>query len=150
MKPILMVWANAPAAASASPDAAASATQFLDFIALPPLYCSNLLPGAVVDRVLEGRARLHQAPAQCPLVGMVETLARVGFGRRVQYARDLELLGVEQPSRFLDEVARMLARVRVDRIGGARLGAEHRSKRGPVEDRKSTRLNSSHMSISYA
>src|SRR5712692_3249957 len=133
MKPILMVWANAPAAASACPDAATRATRFLDFIVLSPLYCSNLLPGAVVDRVLEGRARLHQAPAQRPLVGMVETLAGVGLGRRVQDTRDLELLGVEQPSRLLDQVARVLAGILVDRIGRACPGAEHRSERRAVE-----------------
>src|SRR5204862_3730273 len=99
----------------------------------PPLYCSYLLPGAVVDRVLEGRARLHQAPAQGPLVGMVEAFAGVGLGRRVEDARNLEVFGLEQPSRLLDEVARVLARVAVDRIGGARLGAEHGGERGPVE-----------------
>src|SRR5437879_5264172 len=96
----------------------------------PPPYCSYLLPGAVVDRVLEGRARLHQAPAQGPLVGMVEAFAGVGLGRRVEDARNLEVFGLEQPSRLLDEVARVLARILVDRIGGARLGAEHRRERG--------------------
>src|SRR5256885_4130260 len=42
-------------------------------------------------------------------------LARVGLGRRVEDARDLEVLGLEQPSRLVDEVARMLAGVLVDR-----------------------------------
>src|SRR6267143_2737515 len=130
MKPILMVWANAPAAASASPSAAANAADFA-FLMFPPPKKS--LPGAVVDRVLEGRARLHQAPAHGPLVGVVEALARVGLRRRVEDARNLEVFGLEQPSRLLDEVARMLAGVLVDRIGGARLGAEHRGERGPVE-----------------
>src|SRR6266850_626326 len=134
MNPILTVWADAPAAASASPDAATSATQFLDFIVLPPLcIVRDLLPGAIVDRVLEGRARLHQAPAQSPLIGVVEALARVGLGRRVEYARNLEFPGVEQPARLLDQVARMLARIPVDRIGRARLRAEHRGERRAVE-----------------
>src|SRR6266705_2798299 len=106
---------------------------FLISLSPSSVYCSNLLPGAVVDRVLEGRPRLHQAPAQGPLVGVVEALARVGLGRRVEDARDLEVFGVEQPSRFLDEVARMLAGILVDRFGGARLGPEHRGKRSPVE-----------------
>src|SRR5437879_13592857 len=114
MKPILMVWANAPVATSASPSAAANAADFAFFIVPPP---RKLLPGPVVHGVLEGRARLHQAPAQGPLVGVIEALARVGLGRCVQYARDLELLGVEQAARFLDQVARVLARVAVDRIG---------------------------------
>src|SRR6267378_4141374 len=130
MKPILMVCANAPAAASASPSAAANAADFA-FLMFPPPEKS--LPGAVVDRVLERRAGLHQAPAHGPLVGVVEALARVGFGRRVEDARNLEVFGVEQLSRLLDQVARMLAGVLVDRIGGARLGAEHRGEGWPVE-----------------
>src|SRR5438093_10149201 len=125
MKPILMVCADALAATSATPSAAAIAASLRFFMSL--LLRKFLLPGAVVDRVLEGRARLHQAPAQGPLVGVIEALARVGLGRRVKDARDLEVLGVEQPSRLLDEVARMLAGVLVDGIGRARLGAEHRS-----------------------
>src|SRR6266446_1493866 len=100
MKPILMVWANAPAAASASPSAAANAADFALLMFPPP---KKSLPGAVVDRVLEGRARLHQAPAHGPLVGVVEALARVGLGRRVEDARNLEVFGLEQPSRLLDE-----------------------------------------------
>src|SRR5713101_4410959 len=134
MKPILMVWADAPAAASASPDAATSATQFLDFIVLPPLcIVRNLLPGAIVDRVLEGRPRLHQPPPQGPLVGVVEALAGIGLGRRVEDARNLEVFALEQPTRFLDEVARMLAGVLVDRIGRAGFGPEHGGERGAVE-----------------
>src|SRR5437764_12557090 len=105
MKPILMVWANAHAAASARHVAVAGATHFLDFIVPLLFYCSYLLPGAVVDRVLEGRARLHQAPAQGPLVGMVEAFAGVGLGRRVEDARNLQVFGLEQPSRLLAAVA---------------------------------------------
>src|SRR5882672_2436014 len=130
MKPILMVCADAPAATSARPSAAASATQFSFFIFPPPL---KSLPGSVVDRVLAGRAPLHQAPAERPLIGVIEALARVGLGWRVQDALDLELLGVEQPARLIDQVTRVLARVAVDRFGGARLGAEHRRQRRPVE-----------------
>src|SRR5689334_18414524 len=92
-----------------------------------------LQPGPVVDGVLEGCPRLHQAPAQRPLVGVVEALTRVGLRRCVQNARDLELLGVEQSARLLDQVTGVLARVPVDRLGRARLGAEHRGKRRPVE-----------------
>src|SRR6266853_4546343 len=131
MKPILMVWADALAATSATPSAAAIAASFRFFMSL--LLKEFLLPGPVVHGVLEGRTRLHQAPAQGPLVGVIEALARVGLGRCVEDARDLELPGVEQAARFLDQVARVLARVAVDRIGRARLGAEHRSKRGSVE-----------------
>src|SRR5437899_341651 len=130
MKPILMVWANAPVATSASPSAAANAADFAFFIVPPP---RKLLPGPIIYGVLEGRARLHQAPAQGPLVGVIEALARVGLGRRIEDARYLELFGVEQPSRLLDQVARVLAGVLVDRIGGARFRAEHRGERGPVE-----------------
>src|SRR5882672_6034994 len=130
MKPILMVCAEATPAASASPRAATSAAGFA-FLMLPPPKKS--LPGPVVHRVLEGRARLHQSPAERPLVGVVEALARVGLGRGVQDARHLQLLGVEQPARLLDQVARVLARIAVYRLGGARLGAEHRGERRPVE-----------------
>src|SRR5882672_12637333 len=107
---------------------------------MPPvlLFSSSLLlekslPGAVVDRVLESRARLHQAPTERPLIGVIEALARVGLGRSVEDARDPEVFGLEQPAGFLDQVARVLAWITVDRLGGARLGAEHRGQSRPVE-----------------
>src|SRR5258707_14016798 len=107
---MILMWVfcgHVAAAASASPSAGAPAASF-DFLMSPPP--KKLLPGPVVDRVLEGRAGFDQSPAERPLVGVVEALARIGLGRRVQDARDPEILGVEQPTRFLDEVARGLAR----------------------------------------
>src|SRR5712692_4137678 len=100
MKPILMVWANAPAVASASPSAAANAASFF----FMSLLLEKSLPGAVVDRVLESRSGFDQSPTQSPLIGVIEALARVGHGRRVQQARQLELLFVEQPARLFDQV----------------------------------------------
>ena len=39
---------------------------------------ARLLPGAVVHRVLVGGAGRHQAPAQRPVVGVVEAFPRIG------------------------------------------------------------------------
>src|SRR5690348_9366703 len=103
-----MVCAGAPAAASASPTAAANAADLAFLIVPPPI---KSLPGAVVDRSLEGRPRLDQAPAQCPLIGVIEALAGIGLGRRVDYARELEIFRVQQAACFLDQVARVLARI---------------------------------------
>src|SRR6266545_7237618 len=130
MKPILIVWANALAVASASPSAAASAASFSFFMSL---LLQKLLPGAVVDRVFKSRSGFDQSPTQSPLISVIEALAGVGLGRRVEDARNLELLGVEQPARLLDQVARVLARILVDRIGGPRLCLEHRGEGGSVE-----------------
>src|SRR6266699_783705 len=130
MKPILIVWANAPAVASASPSAAANAASFSFFISL---LLEKLLPGAVVDRVFESRSRFYQSPTQSPLISVIEALAGIGHGRRVEDARNLEIPGAEQPARLLDQVARVLAGILVDRIGRARLGAEHRGERRAVE-----------------
>src|SRR5882672_4223184 len=130
MKPILIVCADAPAAASASPSAAASAAGFAFLIFPPP---KKSLPRAVIDRVLEGRTRLDQAPAERPLISVIEALARVGHGRRVQDALELQRLRVEQPARLIDQILRVLTRILVNRPGGARFGAEHRGERRPVE-----------------
>src|SRR5712691_2505485 len=130
MKPILIVWANALAVASASPSAAVNAASFSFFMSL---LLEKLLPGAVVDRVFESRSGFDQSPTQSPLISVIEALAGIGHGRRVEDARNLELLGVEQPARLLDQVARVLARILVDRIGGPRLCLEHRGERRAVE-----------------
>src|SRR5882762_4296869 len=130
MKPILIVWANALAVASASPSAATNAASFSFFMSL---LLEKLLPGAIVDRVFESRSGFDQSPTQSPLIGVIEALAGIGHGRRVEDARNLELLGVEQPARLLDQVARVLARILVDRLGGPRLFLEHRGERRAVE-----------------
>src|SRR6266704_6959130 len=92
-----------------------------------------LLPGPVVYRALESGARLDQAPTQGPLVGVIEALAGIGLGRRVQKAGHLELLFVEQPTRFIDQVAGVAPWVLVDRLGRAGFGSEHRGERRSVE-----------------
>src|SRR5712691_4349232 len=94
MKPILIVWANALAVASASPSAAANAASFSFFMSL---LLEKLLPGAVVDRVFESRSGFDQSPTQSPLIGVIEALAGIGHGRRVEDARNLELLLSSSP-----------------------------------------------------
>src|SRR6266571_8699277 len=84
---------------------------------LAEFFWQELLPGAVVDRALECGPRRNQTPAERPLVGVIEALARVGLGRRVQDAGDLEVLGVEEPPGFLDEVTGMPPGIFVDRLG---------------------------------
>ena len=53
-----------------------------------------LFPGAIVDRGLVGGAGRHEAPAKCPLVIVVEAVARIRHRRRVENARELEVLQV--------------------------------------------------------
>src|SRR5258708_5759108 len=89
------------------------------------LVLPRLLPGAVVHRVLVGGARRHQAPAERPVVIVVEAFARVGHRRRVEDARQLEVLQANQAAGLRHDVVRKLLRVVLDRLGGARLGAEH-------------------------
>src|SRR6266513_6194945 len=104
MNPILMVCADADAAPRASPSAAADANNFF-IVSLPRRTTRlglRLLPGPVVHGALESGARLDQSPPQGPLVGVVEALAGVGFGRSIQKAGQLELLFIEQPARLLD------------------------------------------------
>src|SRR6266446_4832245 len=92
-----------------------------------------LLPGPVVYRALESGARLDQAPTQGPLVGVIEALAGIRLGRRVQKAGHFEILFIEQPARLLDQVTGVAPGVLVDRLGRARLGPEHRGERRAVE-----------------
>src|SRR2546422_2454663 len=92
-----------------------------------------LLPGPVVYRALESGARLDQTPTQGPLVGVIEALAGIGLGRRVQKAGHFEILFIEQPARLLDQVTGVAPGVLVDRLGRARLGPEHRGERRAVE-----------------
>src|SRR3954463_16069157 len=61
-------------------------------IVMPPM---RLLPGAVVHRVLVSCAGRHQAPAERPLVIVVEAFARVGGGRRVEDAPQPQIGMVE-------------------------------------------------------
>src|SRR5258708_16210423 len=62
--------------------------------------CSNLLPGAVVDRAFASRPGLDQSPSHGPLIGVIEALAGVGLRRGVQNARDLEALVIAEPAGF--------------------------------------------------
>src|SRR6267154_164230 len=135
MKPILMVWANAGAVPSASTDAAIDASNILLFIFFSLLLekTVRLLPGAIVDCAFEGRPGLDQPPSQRPLVGVIEALAGIGLGRRVQKAGHLELPFVEQPARFIDRVAGVAPWVLVYRLGCAGFGSEHRGERRAVE-----------------
>src|ERR1051326_824472 len=56
-----------------------------DIVPAPPYSnCAWLLPGAVVDGVFVGGAWRHQAPAQGPVVVVVEALARIRRRRRVE------------------------------------------------------------------
>src|ERR1700693_1265788 len=80
-----------------------------------------LLPRPVVDRVLLGRAGRHQAPAERPLVIVVEALARIGSGRRIEDAPEPEVGEIDRAARLLDEIMRVSRRALVDRRGGMRL-----------------------------
>src|SRR6266508_895261 len=100
---------------------------------LAEFFWQELLPGAVVDRALECGPRRNQTPAEGPLVGVIEALARIRLGRRVQKAGHLELLFIEQPARLLDQVTGVAPRVLVDRVGRAGFGPEHRGERRAVE-----------------
>src|SRR5882724_6914874 len=84
-----------------------------------------LLPGAVVDGVLVGGAGRHQAPAQRPVVVVVEALARVGHRRCVENTRELEILQADQAAGLGDDIMRELLRGFLNCLGGACLGAEH-------------------------
>src|SRR5438309_7411439 len=135
MNPILMVCANALTAPRASTSAAANANNFF-IISLPRRTTrlgQRLLPGPVVHGALESGARLDQSPSQGPLVGVIEALAGVGLGRRIQKAGQLELLFVEQAARFLDQVTGVAPGVLVDRLGRAGFRPEHRGERRAVE-----------------
>ena len=75
-----------------------------------------LLPGAVVDGVLVGRAGGNQAPVAGPFVGVLEALARVGLGRGVEDSRELEILQLDQAAGLFDEIVGVLRRVLLDRL----------------------------------
>src|SRR5882672_2522996 len=92
-----------------------------------------LLPGAVVYGVFVGRARGHEAPVARPLVGVLEALARVGLGRRIEDASELEVFELEHASGFLDEVVRVLRRILVDGARGLGFRQEHLVQRRAVE-----------------
>src|SRR5437764_8409541 len=87
--------------------------------------CHHLLPGAVVDRVLVGRARHGHVPLHRPAVGVVPALARVGLWRGVQQPPGLELFRLEQAAGLADEVVDIRTRILLELPHGARLGAEH-------------------------
>src|SRR5436190_7229893 len=91
------------------------------------------LPGAVIDRVLVGGAGRHEAPVARPLVGVLEALAGVGFGGRVEDAREPQVLHLQQAARFLDEVVRILLRILLDRPRRLGLRFEHLAQRRAVE-----------------
>src|SRR5437879_10086888 len=91
-----------------------------------------LLPGPVVYRALESGARLDQAPTQGPLVGVIEALAGIGLGRRVQEAGHFEILFIEQPARLLDQVTGVAPGVLVDRLGRAQIGRAHVELQSPM------------------
>src|SRR5437899_1408754 len=90
-------------------------------------------PGAIVDRVLVGGARSSQTPSERPLVGMIEPFAGVRLGRRIQYARKLEISGLELATSLVEQVMRILRGVLSDRLRGLSLGIEHLSQRGAIQ-----------------
>src|SRR6266511_4794599 len=100
---------------------------------LAEFFWQELLPGAVVDRALECGPRRNQTPAQGPLISVIEALAGIRLGRRVQKAGHLELLFIEQPTGFLDQVTGMPPGILVDRLGRAGFRPEHRGERRAVE-----------------
>src|SRR6266446_2353515 len=93
----------------------------------------TLPPGAIVDRVLVGGAGRNELPAERPLIGVLEALARVGLGRRVQDAREVEVLQLEQPARLLDEVVRVALGGLLDRPCRLGFRLEHLLQRRAVE-----------------
>src|SRR5437764_13041707 len=56
----------------------------------------ELLPGAVIDRVLVGRGGHGHVPLHRPAVGVIPALVRIGPRRSVQQAPGLEHLGHKQ------------------------------------------------------
>src|SRR5580704_2039525 len=80
-----------------------------------------LFPGAIVHCVLIGGAGFCQAPTERPLVGTVEAFASVGFGRRIQDARKLEVTGFEFASCFFKQVMRIFPGILLDCGSGLRL-----------------------------
>src|SRR5215471_18083448 len=101
--------------------------------AVPSSWRYALLPSPVVDRVFVGGARGNEAPAERPLVVVVESLTRVWRRRRVQQARQLEVLEVDQAARFLEQVVGVFFWIFVDRGGRARFGSEHLGERRSVQ-----------------
>src|SRR6266705_1214127 len=107
--------------------------RFMVILPLNWLRLFSLLPGAVVDGVLVGRAGHRHAPFDRPSVGVLPALARVGLRRGVQQAPGLELVGLEQPAGLADEVVDEGRRVFFDELDRPRLRAEHLLERRAVE-----------------
>src|SRR5258706_4229605 len=94
---------------------------------------ATLLPSAIGHHVLIGRAGRNQAPAQGPLIIVVEAVARIGHRRRVQHPRQLEVSRRKCVAGFFENVMRIFRRILVDRLGGARLGSEHLCQRRTIK-----------------
>src|SRR5205085_4631039 len=94
---------------------------------------SDLLPGAIVYRVVVGGARHGHVPLHRPAVGVVPALAGVGLRRAVQKPPGVELLGLEKPAGLAHEVMSEGPRVLVQHLYRARLRAEHFPQRIAVE-----------------
>src|SRR5712671_1954146 len=92
------------------------------FIAIssPVVMRIALLPGAIVDGIFVGGARRDKLPVERPLIGMLEALTGVGLRRRVEDARELEVLELQQAAGLLDEIVRVALGVLLDRL--CRLG----------------------------
>src|SRR5256885_7153544 len=90
----------------------------LTFLIAPPL-----LPGAVVDRVLVGRARNRHVPFHRPVVGVVEALASVRLRRGVQQAPGLQLVRLEQSAGLAQEIMDERRGILLQQLDRARLGA---------------------------
>jgi hypothetical protein len=92
-----------------------------------------LLPSSIIDCILVGCARRHEAPAERPLIIVVETIPRVGRRRRIQKARQFKILQIEEAAGFLDQMVCILFRILLNRSCGARFGAEHLRKRRTIK-----------------
>src|SRR5438445_6906215 len=97
------------------------------------VFIGVLFPGAIVHGVFKGRVGHRHVPFHGPAVGVVPALARVRRRRAVQQAPGLELFGLKQPPGLADEVVDVRARILLDLLDRARLGAEHFLQRLAVE-----------------